>query len=288
MIAEPCKRNTCGALAYAAAHLLAEHGGDGADLSMAITTADHLIGEEDRFREIVLAALDAAETQDALAVLGVVPTRPETGYGYIQIRGDGAAADGAIPVYPVSAFHEKPNRERAQDFMASGRHFWNSGMFFWKVSTFLTELDEACPEFATATRAMAKAKQAGDEQAVRAVFEGLENISIDYALMERAKKVIMARADFPWDDVGAWPALERSLPRDDKGNVTVGDPVVEDSEGCIVYNEPGADTMAVGVVGAEDLCVVVTKDAVLVVPKDRAQDVRQIVRKLREKDRPQT
>ncbi|MCC6695082.1 MAG: mannose-1-phosphate guanylyltransferase [Candidatus Hydrogenedentes bacterium] len=281
--AEPCKRNTAGALAYAAAMLLAKYGDD-APLSMAVTTADHQIGDADLFCRTVDAALSAAEREPVLATMGIVPTRPETGYGYIQVAdGTTSSRSAEIAVWPVKAFHEKPNQERAEDFIETGHYFWNSGMFFWRVSTFLDELTTASPAHAAAIRAMAAAQRKGDAPAVRAAFEEFEDISIDYALMERAKRVVMVRADYPWDDVGAWPALDRSFPKDNHGNVCIGDPVVVDSEDCIVYNEAGADRIAVSVVGAEDLVVVVTEDAVLVIPKDRAQDVRHAVQELKKR-----
>ncbi|MBN2308172.1 MAG: mannose-1-phosphate guanylyltransferase [Candidatus Hydrogenedentes bacterium] len=290
VIAEPCKRNTSGALVYAAAHALATHGGDGSALTMAVTTADHLIGAPERFRDTLDTALDAAEQEDALVTLGVVPSRPETGYGYIQVARDSAplpASRDGIPVYRVSAFHEKPNRERAEDFIAGGNYYWNSGMFFWTISAFLTQLDAARPELARAALDMAAAMRAGQTDRIESIFESVENISIDYALMEHARNVLVVRADFPWDDVGAWPALDRTYPHDEHGNVVVGKPILSDAENCIVYNEPGADAMAVSVIGVEDLVVVVTQDAVLVVPKERAQDVRHAVEELKRRNSPQ-
>lgn len=287
VIAEPCKRNTSGALAYAAAFLLARYDDD---VTMAVVTADHLIGDVHRFQATVEAALEAAENHGALATMGVVPSRPETGYGYIQVPEDMEPLEkltGEVPVYRVSAFHEKPNRERAEDFMNSGRYFWNSGMFFWKVSSFLRELDDERSELAQAVRDMADAFKEKDEKRVRAIFQELEDISIDYALMEHAHNVVVARADFPWDDVGAWPALDRTYRRDSDGNVIEGGAVVIDSHDCIIYNEAASGTMAVSVIGAEDLVVVVTRDAVLVVPKDRAQDVRYAVEELKKRDAPQ-
>ncbi|HIJ73707.1 MAG TPA: hypothetical protein HPP83_06345 [Candidatus Hydrogenedentes bacterium] len=286
VIAEPCKRNTAGCLAYAAAHMLARYGGDGSNIIMAVTTADHRIGDTERFRKTVSAALAAAEGESALVTVGVVPTRPETGYGYIQVREDVRVApcnDGDVPVYQVVAFHEKPSRERAQDFSDTGHYFWNSGMFFWRISTFLEELEQARPALAAATRDMAGAMQNGDPQGVERIFEALEDISIDYALMEHASNVRVARADFPWDDIGAWPALDRTRARDENGNIEFGDPVVIDCEDTIVYNAVGAEDMAVSVIGMEDAVVVVTQDAVLVARKDRAQDVRHAVRALRER-----
>jgi mannose-1-phosphate guanylyltransferase len=288
VLAEPCKRNTSGALAYVTAALLAKYRVDAGALSMAVTTADHHIGEPVLFRKTVDAALSAAERDDVLATLGVVPTRPETGYGYIQIETGGPTEQtNTIPVRPVTAFHEKPSRERAEQFIAQGNFFWNSGMFFWRVSTFLAELESARPALATAVRGMRDAMLKGDTAGVRRIFEELDDISIDYALMEKTRRVVMARADFPWDDVGAWPALDRSHAKDHCGNVTLGSPVLIESHNCIVYNELGADEMAVSVIGAENLVVVVTRDAVLVVPKERAQDVRLAVQELRKRNAAQ-
>ncbi len=289
VIAEPCKRNTSGALAYAAAYMMAQYDVSPEHITMAVTTADHEIRDAERFQQTVAATLDAIERDNVLATLGIVPTRPETGYGYIQIAGDSPSlTDGNVPIYPVTAFHEKPNREKAEDFVASGRYFWNSGMFFWRLSTFLEELDAIRPALAEATRRMADAMRADDDVTVQELFEELEDISIDYALMEHARRVVMARAEFAWDDIGSWPALDRTMTRDAHGNVGVGDPVLIDCEECIIYNEPGGDHVAVGVIGCRDIIVVVTSDGVLVAPKDRAQDVRKVVGELKVRGAPQT
>lgn len=283
IIAEPFRRDTAGCLAYATAHALALYGGDGSNLSMAVVTADHLIGDHRRFQDAVRASLDIAESQGVLATHGIVPSRPETGFGYIQADEDAAplSESGGIRIYPVAAFHEKPNREKAEDFIAMGHYYWNSGMFFWRVDRFLEELGRVRPEMAQATKDMAAAIQANDKGTVRRIFEGLESISIDYALMEHAQKVAVARADYGWDDLGTWSTLDRTREHDGEGNVTRGDPVLIDCTDCIVYNDVGAADMAVSVVGAHDLVVVVSKDGVLVVPKDRAQDVRHAVRELK-------
>ena len=286
VIAEPAKRNTAGALAYAAAHAMAKYNDDGSRLAMAVVTADHLIGNPARFRATVETALEQAETRDALVTLGIVPARPETGYGYI--RAVAPLDEGAdIPAYEVAEFLEKPDEERARQFVESGSYYWNSGMFFWKISAFLAELEHARPHLAEATRTMADAMAKGDDALVRRTFDALEDISIDYALMEQAREVIMVRADFPWDDVGAWTALDRTQPKDEQGNVAAGDPVLADTRNSIVFNDAGAGKMAVGVVGMDDVIVVATEDAVLVMPKDRAQDVRKVVQALKERQAPQ-
>ena len=298
VIAEPCKRNTAGCLAYATAHILAKYAEPGSDLSspvtqsrfsMAIVTADPAVGDADAFRETIVAAIDAAEQHEALGVIGIVPTRPETGYGYVQIPAENrplVGFDGGVKVYPVTRFHEKPSRETAEEFIATGRYFWNSGMFFWNIETFMDELEGVRPDIAASIRTMAEAMRRDQHESVSEIFEGLEDIAIDFALMERARKVVMARAEFSWDDVGAWPALERTQPRDENGNVIVGRPVAVGCRNCIVYDatDPSKRDLAVAVVGAEDLVVVVADDAVLVIPKDRAQDVRHAVAELRRRN----
>ncbi len=288
IVAEPAKRNTSGALAYATAYILATYGGDGSNITMSVTTADHIVGDDDQFHKTLEAAIEAAERGNALATIGVPPTRPETGYGYVQVARDLTPLAGSpedVPVYAVTGFREKPNLERAEEFLSSGNYFWNSGMFFWRISTFLAELDLARPELCQAIIEMTQALRNEDQDLANTIFSGLEDISIDYALMEHAKRVVVARASFPWDDVGAWPALDRTYPHDSRGNVLVGNPVVIDSEDCIVYNEAGED-MAVSVVGMDNVVVVVTKDAVLVIPKRQAQEVRTAVRELRRRNSP--
>lgn len=285
VVAEPCKRNTAGALAYIAAHLLAAYPDhSAASISLAVNTADHAIGAPEIFRQTLDTAMKAAEQRDALVTCGVPPDCPDTGFGYIQAV-DARAAENqpGIRVFGVKAFHEKPNRERAEDFLADGGYFWNSGMFFWKLSVFLKELDKVRPEISLAVTTMADALRARDTALAEEIFGELDDISIDFALMEHTANVLMVRAAFPWRDVGVWPHLAEVFPVDAAGNCAIGGPVLLDSRNCIVYNAPGAKRVAVGVAGVDDLVVVVTDDAVLVVPRDRAQDVRHIVKQLHDR-----
>lgn len=289
IVAEPCKRNTAGALAWITAHILAEHPAlEPAQVSMAVTTADHRIGDDARFQQTLLAALDAAESQGALVVCGIAPGHPETGFGYIQ-AGDPVKTPGggATPVFSVQAFHEKPPIEKAEAFLAAGNYYWNSGMFFWTVGAFLEELDQARPALGAAIAAMSKALAANDADAASQRFEDLEDISIDYALMEQARHVLMVKGDFPWGDLGLWTSLEAVHETDPLGNCVVGDAVLHDTEGCIVYNDQSGGPRVIGVAGAEDLVIVATGDAVLVVPKARAQDVRHLVAELKRRHMPQ-
>jgi mannose-1-phosphate guanylyltransferase len=280
VLAEPARRNTAGCLSWVAAEL--RHRYPGEDLSIAVLTADHLIGNAERFRGCVRVAMETAEAGDCIATLGVTPDRPETGYGYIEIP-EGSTGS----VVPVMRFREKPNQSLAENFVASGRHFWNSGMFFWRLNTFISQLEEVSPIHGSVIRGIAEALGRRDSDGARRLFETLPNISIDYALLERSEAVQMVRADFGWDDLGSWDALERSRPCDEAGNVVEGGPILKDVKSSIVINEAGAERMAVGVIGVENLVVIVTNDAVLVCPKDHAQEVRHVPRELDQQGRHQ-
>ena len=279
-ILEPERRNTAGCLILAAARFLAS--GD-TDATLAVLAADHRIADTGRFRDVIRTALAAAEREDALVTLGVAPDRPETGYGYIEAADDTINIPGAdrIEVHPVLRFREKPDRDTAASYIATGRFLWNSGMFFWRLPVFLRELESASPALARAARDMAEAIARGDGKSLEILFRGLPAISIDYALMEKAGRVLVVRADFGWDDIGAWDVLDRTAERDGMGNVAIGDPVMVDCRDCIVVNQPGRKAAAV--VGVEGLAVIVTDDAVLVIPKDRAQDVRKVVAELKKR-----
>jgi len=286
ILAEPCKRNTAGCLAFATACILARLQSDGSDVSVAVLTGDHLIPDNEAFAETMERVLSAAERNNALGVIGVPPTRPDTGLGYIEIAKGARPAPGSDarrPVYPVLRFREKPNLETAEEFIATGRFYWNSGMFFWPVSAFLGELEQASPAHARAVRSMVEALGRGDADGAEATFRSLGDISIDYALMERARRVIMAPASFRWDDIGALDAIERIRPRDSRGNVTVGDTALVDASNSILYNECAPGQMTLAAVGIEGLVVIATADAVLVMPKSRAQDVRKVVAQLKDR-----
>lgn len=285
VLGEPARRNTTGCLVWAAAHAMARLGGSSEDLKMAVTTADHRIGNDERFRQVIGAALSAAETPGVISTVGIAPTRPETGYGYIEVEpGVKASIHDTIQVFPVEQFREKPDEETARQYIKTGRFYWNSGMFFWRLSSFIDGLNIAQPEITQTLNTIAQAIRNGaPDEELRTHFETLPNLSIDYALMEHAKNVQVALGDFPWDDVGAWDALSRGDEIEGE-TIAVGDPVLLDCENVTVYNQPGADNMAVGVLGMKNVIVVTSPDGVLVCPKDRAQDVKKIVAELKERD----
>lgn len=291
ILVEPARRNTTGCLSFATAHLLARFGKETEESIMAITTADHRIGDDDAFRNTIQAAIWYAREHDALMVVGLLPNRPETGYGYIEVpsTNHAAAAYKGIEIYPTSRFREKPSLAEAKDYISKGRFYWNSGMFFWRTSTFLSAMEKHAPEIHKNILAMRDAILTGynPDSVVASLFEKLPNLSIDYVLMEKADHVFMAHGEFPWDDVGLWDSLSRFHEKDEHSNIAVGDPILLECKGVTAYNESGASRMAVGIIGMENVIVVTTEDGVLVCPKDRAQDVRKIVEKLKERNASQ-
>ena len=287
IIAEPYKRNTSGCLALAAAELMSRLGHDNSCITVGIFPADHNISDRVNFHTSVEAALISAEDENALVTLGIKPVRPETGYGYIETTKEKKIIN-KIPVYSVNRFHEKPDRETAKEYISAGNFYWNSGMFFWKLSTFLDELSRSSPDILKSIEIMTEALISKDKERFLATFKEMKDISIDYALMENANRVIALETDFGWDDIGAWDALDRIVPSDENGNIKIGSPLLIDSKNCIVYNDLGIEKTAVGIVGVENLVVIVTDDGILIVPKDRVQNVKKVISELKEKNPEKT
>lgn len=275
---EPHKRNTAGALVWAAATLLARTGLPPEALTVGVVTADHSIGDDDLYHDVLRRAMDVAALGEALVVVGIAPVRAETGYGYIEAGAVPAA--GSLDPVPVAAFREKPDAATAAEYANSGRHFWNGGMFFYRIDRFITELEAAAPEYATVLESIRKRLITQDESRAAEAFATLPDKSIDYVLMERARRVVMVPGPFPWDDLGSWDVLERLAGAAAPTNVVRGKPVVIASQGCIVIDlAPEQGPLAVS--GCEGLIVVRTAHGTLVIPKNRAQDVRAIVEQLR-------
>lgn len=283
IIAEPCKRNTAGCLIYAAANILAKTRLSPEEVTMGVLTADHRIPDTGPFVQTVGKAMDCAEQADGLVTIGIQPIRPETGYGYIEVADVDKSCQDGTQMLPVASFKEKPNAEDAAKYIASGKFYWNSGMFFWRLSSFQNEFGKANPVMAETLEDLTDALLANAPERAAKIFDALPNISIDYALMEKARKVYVIPGNFVWDDLGAWDSLDRTFPKDNNGNVSVGAPVLIDTSNSIVYNASGHDKRAVGVVGMKDVVVIVNDDSVLVIPKNRAQDVRKLVIALRDR-----
>jgi mannose-1-phosphate guanylyltransferase len=265
IVGEPVGRNTAPCIALAAALVLRED----PDGVLLVAPADHWIGDEEEFRRAAEVAARTADEERALVTFGIRPTSPDTGYGYIE-----AGKAVSSEVFRVAHFREKPDRATAEKFLTSGRHWWNGGIFAWRADVFLDELAKHHPDMAAGCRAIASA--ADRDLGLAAVYPGLASISVDYAVLERARGVFMVAAKFPWSDVGSWNALADVLPANGDGNVTEGDALTLDSSGCLVRSR----SRFTAVVGVKDLLIVDMPDALLVCPKDRAQDVKRIVEKL--------
>lgn len=277
VVAEPAKRNTAPCLALACSLIQKR---EGADALMAVLTADHFIGNAADFRNDVEKALQYAEQHNALVTIGIPPTRPETGYGYIQVQEQQTKGD----VIPVEGFKEKPPFSVAVEYVKSGRYLWNSGMFFWRTGSLQAAMDALLPDVSKHILPMTNMLSEDCRAELSETFALMPDISIDYGVMERAANVAVLPASFPWDDVGSWDALERMQPLDQEGNVRQGDTVCLETSGSIVVNAHHGSHI-VATLGIEDCVVVVTDDATLVCSKSRAQDVKAVVAQLRNENR---
>jgi|WetSurMetagenome_2_1015567.scaffolds.fasta_scaffold00108_41 mannose-1-phosphate guanylyltransferase len=262
-IVEPIGKNTAPAIALAAMWIRQHHG----ETVMLVASADHAISPIDKYAAAVRTAAAAARDSDSLVVFGITPTRPETGYGYIEL---GARVPGTRGVSYVKRFVEKPTPEKAAAFAASKNYLWNSGMFVWTTSVILGEFERSMPElYGLAMRA---ARGGFTARAIAAFYRDCESQSIDYGIMEHARRIAVVRASFAWDDVGSWEAMTRMYRPNKRGTVAAGTSIFEnDCENSIVYNSSGR---AVASVGLKDTVLVVTPDAVLAIARSRLPDIK--------------
>jgi mannose-1-phosphate guanylyltransferase len=283
VLREPFGRNTAAAIALAAIHIRNAAKGDAL---MAVLPADHFIGQPDRYRRIVSVALEVAQTKGRIVVLGIPPTRPETGFGYVERAEWPFAVDG-FPVFPVVRFTEKPQLAMAREYVASGMYQWNAGMFFWRVSTFLDALRRFLPETHEAIDGLSHhiGKRRYESQLKR-IYSKLENISVDYAILEKAASadgsisgktgnVFVVPAEVGWSDIGSWDAVYELMAKCPGENILSGAGELLDAQGNFVWSDK-----FVALIGVNNLVIVETPDALLICPRDRAQDVGKIVKSL--------
>jgi mannose-1-phosphate guanylyltransferase len=268
VIGEPVGRNTGPAVALASWWL----GDAGEDAVAAILPSDHRIGPPERFREDLLSAGRLALAQRAIVTFGIPPTRAETGYGYIEV---GPEVAPGSPVHRVAAFREKPDRATAERYVGDGRHLWNAGLFVFPPSVMLEELRAHAPEIARLLPGGPVPRLADlDAAALDRYYEAAPSISIDYAVMERSRHALVARAGFDWDDVGSWAAIGGTPDGAAEGaNWARGPALLEDCRDVIAFGEGGL----IAALGVSDLVIVRTADVTLVCPRARAQEVRRLV-----------
>ncbi len=279
LIAEPTGRDT--AAATGLAMLLVKQRSPTA--AFAMLPADHVIHDVMKYQTELKVAFETAEESDVLVTLGIKPTEPATGFGYIQNAGLWKNVAGH-DVFKVERFVEKPNHTTAVRYLAANKasgnteYFWNAGMFVWRVPVVEAAFKQCAPDLhAGLVRIEAAAARIGWEQALAASYPDLKKISVDYALMEKSPNVVVVPTTFDWDDVGSWPAVAKHFPRDDAGNVLRGLAMVEGGTNNVVVSSDGHLT---AVVGASDLVVVHTADATLVCTKEKAQEIKALLQRL--------
>lgn len=257
---EPEGRDTAPALAWATLEAAKQYGDEAV---LGFFPADHWIGDGEAFAQTLAAAATLARTEGAIVTLGITPTQPATGYGYIE-QGEALGDFAGLPGYRVSRFTEKPDRARAEQFLASGRYSWNSGMFVFQAKTVIAELERHAPEIIEPLRAEGVA-----------AYGKVPKLSVDYALMEKTDRACIVPAAFAWDDLGDWNAIERLL-KGDRSNVDLAQHLALETTGAIVYSSDPEELVVT--IGLEDVVVVRDGNVTLIVAKDRTQDIKAAVK----------
>ncbi|MEA3470596.1 MAG: mannose-1-phosphate guanylyltransferase [Thermodesulfobacteriota bacterium] len=272
IIVEPMGRNTAPCIGLAAIHIRKKN----PDAIMVVLPSDHLIGNGDNFVSVLDDAVEMAERGDYLVTIGIQPTKPETGYGYIE-RDKTFATIGNSQIYSVKSFREKPDLKTAETFFKDGGFYWNSGMFIWKVSTLLESIEKFLPDLYESLLKMENCLGTDREREIVAeVYGDIQPVSIDYGIMEKAENVLMIPGDFGWSDVGSWDVLWEVLGKDENGNVVKGNVLSIDTSDSLVFGKDKLITL----VGVKDLIVVETSDSLLICDKNASQDVKRLVEKL--------
>ena len=281
IIAEPCGRDTCAAVTLGAALV----GARSTTAVMAVLPADHVIPEEKKFQQVLSDAFDLASRGQVMVTIGIKPTEPATGYGYIHVGPELPPPAGVkkykTAFFKAERFVEKPNFDRALEYLNSGQYRWNAGMFIWSFVTITNGLEAHQKDMADACRRWFKVAWTPKLTKVLAKeYPDVRKVSIDYALMEQAQNVVVAAGDFEWDDLGSWTALGRHIKADPEGNCAVGDFIHVDAARNVVYDARTKHRTPIAIVGLRDSIIVMADDATLVAHKSQAQKVKELVAKL--------
>jgi mannose-1-phosphate guanylyltransferase len=271
VIVEPVGRNTAPCIGLAALHVRRND----PNAVMIVLPADHLIQQEEGFRAVLQVAVNTAVQSDGLVTIGMTPTHPETGYGYIQYMNERTSDNPFfdVGVRKVKTFAEKPNTETAKQFLASGDFLWNSGMFVWKADTILREIERSLPELHTElVKIDAEMGTGRYPQAVETAYGIIRGISVDYGVMEKSKRVFVIPSSFGWNDIGSWDEVYRVGGKDERGNSITGKVIQIDTANSYIYSPD----KVVAVIGVDDLIIVNTDDALLICKRGRSQEVKEI------------
>jgi len=273
ILTEPIGRNTCLAIGLAAIHLIQTD----PKAVMVVLSADHLIRPAEKLLDILTDSAALAQAEDKLITIGIVPTRPETGYGYIRL-GELYKNQGDSVIYQVAAFVEKPKAPLAQEYYFSRKYLWNSGMFIWSANSILNAINQCQPEIGNLLSTYAKhVGTPNEEQARTELYDKTMSISIDYAVLEKANNVVVMKADIIWDDIGSWTALERYKDQDSDNNVLIGETATVETYETTVYND---EEGIVATLGVSDLVVVRSANITLVAHKTKIGQIKELLAKL--------
>ncbi|WP_369715828.1 mannose-1-phosphate guanylyltransferase [Leptotrichia alba] len=273
IIIEPVAKNTAPCIGLAAMHIVKKN----INSKMIILPSDHLIKFNEVFIDTLKIALDVVEKGDNLATIGITPNYPETGYGYINFTKGESFKDSAN-IYEVLRFVEKPNLEKAKEYLTSGQYLWNSGMFVWKASTILKNFKEYLPEIYEGLQKIGESINTRKyEEVLKKEFSNLPSESIDYGIMEKAKNIYVIPGNFGWDDVGSWLSLERINKTNQDGNVISGNVISIKTKNSIIQG----NEKLIATIGLEDIVIVDTDDVTLICHKDNTQEVKEIISNLK-------
>jgi len=273
ILAEPRAKNTAPCVGFATAVIASKY----EDAIMLVLASDHLIKFEEMFIDTLSQAVDVAKDDRNLVTIGITPTYPETGYGYINFARD-QGENRYRGVYIVNHFVEKPSSDTAKEYLSSGQYLWNSGMFVWKLSTILTKYEQLMPDIYQGIQDIKKAYATSSyEQVLEQTFSNFESVSIDYGIMEKSENIYTIPGSFGWDDVGNWLALERVNKTNEFGNTVQGDVITINTKNSIIVG----DTRMIAAVGLKNVVVIDTSDALLICAKDTTQDVKKVIENLK-------
>lgn len=275
IIAEPVGKDTapCIGLAATIVHKM------GPDSIMVIMSADHIIQPVDRFTEMIKTAINIVSEGNSLVTVGIKPTEPSVNYGYIH-RGKQVLQENGFSVYEVASFKEKPDKTTAQNFIESGEYYWNGGIFIWRTSKILEYFGRYTPKLALGLQRISDVLGTESERPViEKEYRAFDKISIDYAIMEKAKDVVVVGADFLWDDIGSWHAIERWNKKDSEGNTILGKHYGIDTHSCIIVNN---EQHLVTTIDVSDMIIIHTKDVTLICNKNKAEQIKKLVEELRQ------
>lgn len=273
-VGEPQRRNTAPCIALAASLIEGEG-------NVVILPSDHLVEDDRAFTQCIEAACQIAMSRECTTTIGISPTRPETGYGYIErnepipSNTPGNSRNSAPKAYSVRAFKEKPTAETAQEYLSDGKHLWNSGMFIWSLNTLRALLQDFTPDIWQAFHPV----RATDRPDLKAIYRALPSISIDYALLEKTPDIAVVEAQFGWNDLGTYSSVARHLPHDSQGNASLGKVLALDSANCVIYNTGQKPIIAAGL---SNYIVAQSEEGLLICPISREQQVKNYVTRLNE------